>query len=142
MANKREKTLSYRRAEWLTDIPKATTLESCLRDAHNKLKTVDERTIIRDNGQCVRSVARELIGGTAGIVGHGCGLAVVVSRLGAGAAEYTVSRAFRQSAPDRPRAATPERQPSSSVAGSAPPSPPSESSNSPSGPGRFRSGRA
>lgn len=27
VAEKREKTLSYRRAEWLTDIPKGTTLE-------------------------------------------------------------------------------------------------------------------
>jgi hypothetical protein len=55
VAPKREKTLSYRRAEWLTGIPKGTTLESCLRDAHNALKTVDERTIVRDNGQRIRS---------------------------------------------------------------------------------------
>src|SRR5262245_43028230 len=55
MAEKREKTLSYRRAEWLSAIPRGTTLESCLRDAHNTLKTVDERTIVRDSGQCIRS---------------------------------------------------------------------------------------
>jgi hypothetical protein len=55
MAEKREKTLSYRRAEWLDAVPKGTNLESCLRDAHDALKTVDERTIVRDNGQCIRS---------------------------------------------------------------------------------------
>jgi hypothetical protein len=55
MADTREKTLSYRHAEWLEAIPKGTTLESCLRDAHNTLKTVDERTIVRDSGQCIRS---------------------------------------------------------------------------------------
>jgi hypothetical protein len=55
MADKREKTISYRRAEWLTNVPRGTTLESCLRDAHAKLKTVDERTIIRDNGQRIKS---------------------------------------------------------------------------------------
>ena len=55
MAQKREKTLSYRRAEWLDPMPKGTNLELCLRDAHGALKTVDERTIVRDNGQCIRS---------------------------------------------------------------------------------------
>jgi hypothetical protein len=58
VAQKREKSLSYRRAEWLTDIPKGTTLESCLRAAHNVLKTVPERTIIRDSGQHVRAIKK------------------------------------------------------------------------------------
>ena len=58
MAEKREKTLSYRRAEWLATVPDGTTLESCLRTAHNTLKTVEDRTIIRDSGQCIRSVKK------------------------------------------------------------------------------------
>ncbi|MFZ1961244.1 MAG: hypothetical protein WAU63_08370, partial [Methylovirgula sp.] len=59
MADQREKTLSYRRAEWLTDdLPETATLESYLRSAHNTLKTVAERTIIRDSGQCIRSVKK------------------------------------------------------------------------------------
>jgi hypothetical protein len=58
MAKTREKTLSYRRAEWLTDIPKGTTLESCLKAAHNVLKTVQQKTIIRDNGQQIRAVKK------------------------------------------------------------------------------------
>ena len=44
MANYREKTLSYRRAEWLT--PGVLTLERCIRDAHLKLQTIAERTIV------------------------------------------------------------------------------------------------
>jgi hypothetical protein len=66
---KREKTLSYRRAEWLADRPNGVTLESCLRDAHNTLKTVDERTIIRDSGQCIRS-AKKLAPRDGGIFVH------------------------------------------------------------------------
>lgn len=55
MAEKREKTLSYRRAEWLDGVPIGTTLEGFLKEAHNVLRTVDERTIVRDSGQCIRS---------------------------------------------------------------------------------------
>lgn len=58
MAQKREKVLIYRRAEWLTDIPKGTTLESCLKSAHSALKTVQERTIIRDSGQHISAVKK------------------------------------------------------------------------------------
>ncbi len=58
MAGKKEKTLSYRRAEWLTDIPKGTTLESCLKGAHAVLKTVQDRTIIRDSGQHVSAIKK------------------------------------------------------------------------------------
>ena len=58
MSGAKQKTLSYRRAEWLEAVPKGTTLESCLRTAHNTLKTVEERTIIRDSGQCIRCVKK------------------------------------------------------------------------------------
>lgn len=69
MAEKRGKTLSYRRAEWLADIPAGTTLESCLKAAHSALKTVEERTIIRDSGQCLRS-AKKLSPHSGGIFLH------------------------------------------------------------------------
>lgn len=45
MAGKREKTVSYRRAEWLGDTT-GLTLERCIRDALKVLKTVDDRTIL------------------------------------------------------------------------------------------------
>lgn len=44
MADKREKTVSYRRAVWL-DTVSGIDLEWCIREAHAQLKTVDERTI-------------------------------------------------------------------------------------------------
>ncbi|MGN6749910.1 MAG: hypothetical protein ACTHJS_15080 [Xanthobacteraceae bacterium] len=44
MADQREKTVSYRRAAWLPEVS-GITLESCIRDAHFNLKTIDERTI-------------------------------------------------------------------------------------------------
>jgi hypothetical protein len=46
MANKREKTVSYRRAEWLADAS-GLTLEKCIRDACATLKAVQGRTISR-----------------------------------------------------------------------------------------------
>ncbi len=58
MVETREKILTYRRAEWLDDRPKGTTLESCLRSAHIALKTVEDRTVIRDSGQCIRSAKK------------------------------------------------------------------------------------
>jgi hypothetical protein len=58
MAKMREKTLSYRRAEWLADVPKGTTLESCLKAAHHVLKTVQDKTIIRDNGQQISAIKK------------------------------------------------------------------------------------
>lgn len=54
MPNKREKTVSYRRAEWLNDDPTSLNLGMCLKQATDKLKTVDERVIVRPNGQYVR----------------------------------------------------------------------------------------
>ncbi len=69
MPDRREKTLSYRRADWLAGVPAGTTLESCLRTAHNTLKTVEDRTIIRDSGQCIRSV-RKLAPHDGGIFIH------------------------------------------------------------------------
>jgi hypothetical protein len=38
--------------------PRGTTLESCLKAAHNVLKTVQDRTIIRDSGQHISAVKR------------------------------------------------------------------------------------
>jgi hypothetical protein len=53
----REKTVSYRRAEWLNDDPSSINLAMCLKQAAEKLTTVDERTIVRANGQYVRVVS-------------------------------------------------------------------------------------
>ncbi len=47
MATKRDKTVSYRRAEWITAGSKLN-LEKCINDALVKLTTVDERTIVFD----------------------------------------------------------------------------------------------
>jgi predicted nucleic-acid-binding protein len=58
MAQTREKVLHYRRAEWLDDVPDGTTLESLLSQAHRKLKTVEDRSIVRDSGQCIRCVKK------------------------------------------------------------------------------------
>jgi hypothetical protein len=44
MADKKEKTVSYRRAIWVDSVS-GIDLEWCIREAHAKLKTVDERTI-------------------------------------------------------------------------------------------------
>jgi hypothetical protein len=51
----REKTVTYRRAEWF-DGPKGRSLENCLKQAIGNLKTIDQRTVSR-GGQNVR-VAR------------------------------------------------------------------------------------
>ena len=45
MAEKKEKTISYRRAVWL-DGTQGLTLEKCLKEAHKNLKTIEERTIV------------------------------------------------------------------------------------------------
>ncbi len=45
MVDKREKTLSYRRAVWF-DEASGLTLEKCLREAHKNLKNIGERTIV------------------------------------------------------------------------------------------------
>lgn len=44
MVDKREKTVSYRRAAWVDGVS-GIDLEWCIREAHAKLKTVDDRTI-------------------------------------------------------------------------------------------------
>jgi hypothetical protein len=97
MVKTREKTLTYWRAEWLDDRPDGTTLESCLRDAHNALLTVEDRTVIRDNGQCIRSAKKHaprdggifvhLIADTPG--GH----ASVIPKMKKGMAEVEVGTA-------------------------------------------------
>jgi hypothetical protein len=46
MANQREKTVSYRRAEWFQDAA-GLTLEKCIRDANKTLTTIEQRTINR-----------------------------------------------------------------------------------------------
>lgn len=54
MADKKEKTISYRRAVWL-DGTHGLTLEKCLKEAHKNLKTIDERTIAQ-HGQEKKSI--------------------------------------------------------------------------------------
>jgi hypothetical protein len=54
MPDKKEKTISYRRAVWL-DGTHGLTLEKCLKDAHINLKTIDERTIV-PHGQEKKSI--------------------------------------------------------------------------------------
>ena len=44
MAEKKEKTVSYRRALWVDGV-RGIDLEWCIREAHAKLKTVDNLTI-------------------------------------------------------------------------------------------------
>src|ERR1700730_11788266 len=46
MASKREKSVSYRRAEWFAEAS-GLTLEKCIRDANKALTTVEARTINR-----------------------------------------------------------------------------------------------
>src|SRR5580693_7914751 len=97
MAQTREKALTYRRAEWLDDIPRGTTLESCLSEAHRKLKTVQARTFTRDSGQCIRW-ARKLEPRDGGIFLHITAdtpgdKASVVRKVGRGAEEAEVSTA-------------------------------------------------
>ena len=57
MADQREKTISYRRASWLPSVS-GITLESCTRDAHANLKTIDDRTI-GFGGQLTRSAKQK-----------------------------------------------------------------------------------
>lgn len=62
MPEKREKTLSYRRAGWLDEI-QGLTLERCLKDAHANLRTVEERTIVHSGHQTKSLKPRELSAG-------------------------------------------------------------------------------
>lgn len=61
---RRDKTVSYRRAEWLPEV-KGITLEKGLKDALTNLKTIDERTIVK-GGQHTRIVKHQnvAVGGT------------------------------------------------------------------------------
>jgi hypothetical protein len=54
VADKKEKTISYRRAEWLIDQPDSISLELCLKQTVNNLKNVKERTVVRATGQHLR----------------------------------------------------------------------------------------
>lgn len=61
---RREKTVSYRRAEWLPGV-KGLTLEKCLKDALANLKTINDRTVVK-GGQHTRIVKQQNVtaGGT------------------------------------------------------------------------------
>lgn len=63
---KRDKTVSYRRAEWVSGVM-GLTLQKCLADALANLKTIDERTIVR-GGTHTRSLKHKV--GTGGIYLH------------------------------------------------------------------------
>ncbi|QAY95906.1 hypothetical protein CWB41_09350 [Methylovirgula ligni] len=66
MAAKREKTISYRRAEWLDEAN--TTLEKCVRDALKKLPTVSDREIV--NGGQITRIAKHKDGSSGGLFLH------------------------------------------------------------------------
>lgn len=52
MKTRRDKTLHYRRAEWTNN--GSFTFEECLGEAYRALNDVEDRTIMRANGQCIR----------------------------------------------------------------------------------------
>jgi hypothetical protein len=54
LADKRDKSISYRRAQWLVDDPASINLASCIKQAAVKLMTVAERTVPRGDGRFVR----------------------------------------------------------------------------------------
>ncbi|HEX4157337.1 MAG TPA: hypothetical protein VHY79_02605 [Rhizomicrobium sp.] len=66
MAEKREKTVSYRRAEWLD--PNWPDLETHLRNALKKLKTVSERSLVQ--GDQFAKVAQTADGSGGGLLLH------------------------------------------------------------------------
>ncbi|MDB5462669.1 MAG: hypothetical protein JWP23_1058 [Phenylobacterium sp.] len=59
MAEQREKTVSYRRAEWRIDHAASINLGMCISLALAKCKTVAERTVGRGNGQFVSLAAHK-----------------------------------------------------------------------------------
>lgn len=63
LADKRKKTLSYRRAVWLEADPKHRKLEDFIREAHGILKTVKTRKFQRLDGQYVKCLRYEPIRG-------------------------------------------------------------------------------
>ena len=68
MALQRQKTVSYRRAEWIDDGVTAPPLENCLRQALNQLKTIDDRTIIQGGSQA--KVAKQQDAARGGLLLH------------------------------------------------------------------------
>lgn len=62
MVDQKEKTLSYRRAEWL-DNKGGLTLEKCLRDAHKNLKNISERTISYGGHEMTSAAQKDRAGG-------------------------------------------------------------------------------
>lgn len=54
MADTKERTVSYRRADWLNIEPASINLGSCVKQAVTRLKSVDERTISRPGGRLMR----------------------------------------------------------------------------------------
>ena len=56
-SDKRERTVSYRRAQWYNKDPATISLEWCIRQACAKLKTADERSLVRGDGQYVSIAA-------------------------------------------------------------------------------------
>jgi hypothetical protein len=55
-----EKTLSYRRADWLETPSSSATLESFLKQALTKLQTVGHTTVARESGQILSCAKREI----------------------------------------------------------------------------------
>lgn len=47
MVEKKQRTIGYRRAEWLIDNPASISLSSCVKQAMTKLKSIEDRTISR-----------------------------------------------------------------------------------------------
>jgi hypothetical protein len=56
MAEKRHKTISYRRAVWMEEDARKSTLEYFLVSPHQKLKTVKKRKFKRPDGQFVKCI--------------------------------------------------------------------------------------
>ena len=94
MGATRSKTLNYLRAQWLDLSSAARTLESYTREAYKKLSSVEERTIERDSGQLLRTIAvvdhnhRVLIHLTADTPGE---QASIVPHATSGAAQISVT---------------------------------------------------
>jgi hypothetical protein len=55
-----KKILTYRRAAWLNELPGGATFETCLRQALAKLQTVGHTAIVRDSGQEIKCLKREI----------------------------------------------------------------------------------
>ncbi|MGQ0589442.1 MAG: hypothetical protein ACT4N8_07915 [Sphingosinicella sp.] len=53
MADKKEKIISFRRAEWLIDNPTSATLSGLLKQAIDKLQTAADRTVSRGDQEMI-----------------------------------------------------------------------------------------